>query len=108
MNARRLAIYLALLVVLALSGLALTYWALGACAPPPLPGDELWTMRQNFGEAVGLVLRVGTKTCFTGEAMGNFGLWLGTRTTGVLLVLLAGLVLWELIGRTLRLCASDP
>ena len=101
-NVRRLAIYIALLIVLALAGVALTYWALVACAPPPLPGDELWTMRQNFGEAVSLVLRLGTKACFTGDAMGNFGLWLGTRTTGVLLVLLAGIVLWEFIGRGLR------
>ena len=102
MNARRLAIYVALLIVLALSGVALTYWALFVCAPPPLPGDELWTMRQNLGEAVGLVLRLGTKACFTGDTMGGFGLWLGTRTTGVLLVLLAGIVLWELVGRRLR------
>jgi hypothetical protein len=65
-NVRRFAIYLGLLIVLALSGIALTYWALVACAPPPLPGDELWTMRQNFGEAVNLVLRLGTKACFTG------------------------------------------
>jgi hypothetical protein len=101
-NARRLAIYVALLIVLALSGVALTYWALFVCAPPPLPGDELWTMRQSLGEAVGLVLRLGTKACFTGDTMGGFGLWLGTRTTGVLLVLLAGIVLWELVGRRLR------
>lgn len=102
MNVRRLAIYLALLIVLALAGVALTYWALFACAPPPLPGDELWSMRQNLGEAVGLVLRLGTRACFTGDAMGGFGLWLGTRTTGVLLVLLAGIVLWEAVGRSLR------
>lgn len=102
MNVRRLAIYLALLIVLALAGVALTYWALFACAPPPLPGDELWTMRQNLGEAVGLVLRLGTKACFTADPLGNFALWLGSRTTGVLLVLLAGIVLWEFIGRRLR------
>ncbi|MEO7222317.1 MAG: hypothetical protein ABIY37_07575, partial [Devosia sp.] len=101
-NVRRLAIYVALLIVLALGGVALVYWALFACAPAPLPGDELWTMRQNLGEAVSLVLRLGTKACFTGDAMGNFGLWLGTRTTGVLLVLLAGIVLWEFIGRSMR------
>jgi hypothetical protein len=101
-NVRRLAIYFALLVVLGLAGVALTYWALFECAPPPLPGDELWTMRQNLGEAVNLVLRVGTKDCFTGDRMGAFGLWLGTRTTGILLVLLAGIVLWEFVGRSLR------
>jgi hypothetical protein len=101
-NVRRLAIYLALLLVLALAGVALVYWALYACAPPPLPGDELWTMRQNLGEAIGLVLRLGTKACFTGDALGSFALWLGTRTTGVLLILLAGIVLWEFIGRSLR------
>ena len=102
MNIRRLAIYLALLIALALAGVALTYWALLACAPPPLPGDELWTMRQYLGDAAGLVLRLGTKACFTGDPMGSFGLWLGTRTTGVLLVLLAAIVLWELVGRGLR------
>jgi hypothetical protein len=101
-NVRRLAIYFALLVVLGLAGVALTYWALVECAPPPLPGDELWTMRQNLGEAVSLVLRLGTKACFTGHPTGNFALWLGTRTTGVLLVSLAVIVLWELIGRGLR------
>ena len=102
MNVRRLAIYLALLIVLALAGVALAYWALVACAPPPLPGDELWTARQMLGEAVSLVLRLGTKACFTGEPMGNFGLWLGTRTAGILLVLLAAIVLWESVGRRLR------
>jgi hypothetical protein len=101
-NVRRLAIYVALLIGLALSGVALVYWALFACAPPPLPGDELWTMRQNLGEAVSLVLRLGTRACFTGDPLGNFGLWLGTRTTGILLVLLAGIVLWEAIGRSVR------
>ena len=85
-----------------LAGVALVYWALIACAPAPLPGDELWTMRQNLGEAISLVLRLGTKACFTGDALGSFGLWLGSRTTGVLLVLLAAIVLWEFIGRNLR------
>lgn len=102
MNARRLAIYVALLIVLALAGVALTYWALGDCAPPPLPGDELWTMRQTLGEALNLVLRLGSKACFTGDAAGGFGLWLGTRTAGILLVLLAAIVLWEFIGRSVR------
>jgi hypothetical protein len=101
-NARRLAIYVALLIVLALAGVALTYWALYRCAPPPLPGDELWTSRQSLGEAVSLVLRLGTKACFTADAAGGFGLWLGTRTTGVLLVLLAAIVFWEAAGRSLR------
>ena len=102
MNARRLAIYVALLLVLALAGVALTYWSLVRCAPPPLPGDELWTVRQTLGEAVGLVLRLGSKACFTADPVGSFGLWLGTRTTGILLVLLAAIVLWEFIGRSLR------
>jgi hypothetical protein len=101
-NARRLAIYVALLIVLALAGVALTYWALIACAPPPLPGDELWTMRQTLGEAVGLVLKLGSKACFAADPGGTLGLWLGTRTTGILLVLLAGIVLWELVGRGVR------
>ena len=102
MNARRLAIYAALLIVLALAGVALTYWALFRCAPPPLPGDELWTMRQNLGEAVNLVVRLGTKACFANDRLGGIGLWLGTRTTGILLVLLAAIVLWESVGRSLR------
>lgn len=101
-NARRFAIYLALLIVLGLGGIALLFWALYACAPAPLPGDELWTARQNLGEAVNLVLRLGTKACFTGDPMGAFGLWLGSRTMGVLLVLLAGIVLWETVGRSMR------
>ncbi len=102
MNARRLAIYVALLFVLALAGVALAFRSLYACAPPPLPGDELWTARHNLGEAVGLVLRLGSKACFTGDPLGAFGLWLGTRTAGILLVLLAGIVLWEFVGRPLR------
>ena len=102
MNVRRFAIYLALLVVLALAGVALVFWALYACAPPPLKGDEMWAARQNLGDAVGLVLRLGTKACFTGSPAGSFALWLGSRTTGVLLVLLAGIVVWELIGRGMR------
>ncbi len=101
-NARRLAIYVALLIVLALAGVALAFWALYACAPPPLPGDELWTARQNLGEALGLVLRLGSRACFTGDPLGAFGLWLGTRTAGILLVLLAGIIAWESIGRRLR------
>ena len=32
---RRFAVYVALFVVLAVAGVALTYWGLGACAPPP-------------------------------------------------------------------------
>ena len=43
MPPRRLAIYLGLLVAVALLGYALTFWALVACAPPPLPG-----LRQTF------------------------------------------------------------
>src|SRR5690606_38610384 len=42
------------------------------------------------------------KACFTGDPLGAFGLWLGTRTAGILLVLLAGIVLWEFVGRPLR------
>jgi hypothetical protein len=98
----RFAIYLFGLVVLALAGVALTYWALGACAPPPLPGDELWTARQQLGEAVALVLRLGSKACFTADPFGAAGLWLGTRTAGLLLLLLALIVLWESVGRDLR------
>ncbi len=101
-NVRRFAIYLALLIALALAGVALVYWALYACAPPPLPGDELWVARQNLGEAVGLVLRLGTRACFTADPIGSFALWVGSRTTGIILVLLAGMVLWETVGRRLR------
>ena len=102
MNGRRLAIYVAILAAIALLGIALVYWSLYACNPPPLPGDELWTARQNIVEAIGLVLRVGTKACFTGDATGGAALWLGSRTLGVGLVLLAGIVLWETIGRGFR------
>ncbi len=84
-NVRRFAIYLALLIALALAGVALVYWALYACAPPPLPGDELWVARQNLGEAVGLVLRLGTRACFTADPIGSFALWVGSRTTGIIL-----------------------
>jgi hypothetical protein len=101
-NVRRFAIYLAVLVVLALAGVALVYWALFACAPPPLPGDELWTMRKNLGEAVNLVLRAGSKACFNGHALGGIGLQVGTLTMVAILILLAGIVLWEFIGRSLR------
>jgi hypothetical protein len=101
-NVRRFAIYLALLLALALAGLALVYGALYACAPPPLPGDELWTARQNLAEAVSLVLRLGSKACFSGDVAGSAALWLGSRTTGLILVLLAAMVLWESVGRGLR------
>jgi hypothetical protein len=90
------------LVLLALLGLALTLWGLVACAPPPLPGDELWTWRQNIGAALGLVLRAGTTTCFTGDPAGGVALALGTRSAAILLVVLAVIVLWELVGRELR------
>ena len=102
MNARRLALYIVVLVVLALLGLGLALWGLFACAPPPLPGDELWTWRQNFGAALGLVLRFGTTTCFTGDPSGLIGVTVGGRTAGVLLVALALIVLWESGGRELR------
>ncbi len=101
-NVRRFAIYLALLVVLALAGVALVYWALFACAPAPLPGDELWTMRRNIAEALNLVFRLGTKACFNGNGVASFSLSVGSVTMGFLLVLLAGIVLWEFIGRSLR------
>ncbi|RYE08862.1 MAG: hypothetical protein EOP22_11650 [Hyphomicrobiales bacterium] len=102
MKLRRFALYALGLVVLAVAGVALVFWALYACAPPPLPGDELWTSRQNFGEALGIVLRLGSKACFTSDTLGSFALWLGSRTTGVLVVLLALVVLWETLGRDLR------
>lgn len=101
-NLRRFAIYLALLIVLALAGVALTYWALFACAPPPLPGDELWTMRGNLAEALNLVLNWRTKACFTGHPLGSFALDVGRVTVGFILILLAAIVLWEFIGRSLR------
>ena len=102
MNARRLALYIVVLVVLALLGLGLALWGLFACAPPPLPGDELWTWRQNFGAALGLVLRFGTTSCFTGDPSGLIGVTVGGRIAGVLLVALALIVLWESAGRELR------
>ncbi|MEO8756261.1 MAG: RyR domain-containing protein [Devosia sp.] len=103
MKFRRLALYFGLLVLLTVLGFALTLWALFACAPPPLPGDELWTWRQNASAALALVLRFGSAACFTQDAAGSVALALGTRTAGVLLVLLALFVLWETIGRELRL-----
>ncbi len=98
-NVRRFAIYLALLVVLVLAGVALVFWALYACSPPPLNGDEMWAARQNLGDAVGLVLASAPRRASPVAPAGSFALWLGGRTTGVLLVLLAGIVVWELIGR---------
>jgi len=101
-NARRLALYIAVLVLLAALGLALALWGLFACAPPPLPGDELWTWRQNFGVALGLVFRAGTTACFTADPVGSTALWIGSHIVGVLLVVLAAIVLWELAGREAR------
>lgn len=102
MNARRLALYIAVLVLLAALGLALALWGLFTCAPPPLPGDEMWTWRQNVGIALGLVLRAGTTTCFTGDAIGGLALWIGGHIAGALLVVVAAIVLWELVGREAR------
>ena len=101
-NARRLALYIAVLVLLALLGLGLALWGLVACAPPPLPGDELWTWRQQLGAAFGLVTRFGTAACFTADPAGSAALWIGARIAGILLVALALMVLWELVGRELR------
>ena len=103
MNRRRLALYLGLLLVVALAGLGLVYWGLVACAPAPLPGDELWTARRQFSEALALVLRLGSKACFTDDAAGTLALWLGTRTAAVLALCVAGFVLWESVGREARL-----
>ena len=102
-NARRLALYAGLLLLLALLGFVLTWWSLVACAPAPLPGDELWTTRQTLGAALDLMARFGSTGCFIGNTAGELGLWLGPRTLGVLLVVLAAIVLWETIGRALRL-----
>ena len=103
MNVRRLALYLALLALVAVAGFAAVLWALSACAPPPLPGDELWTWRQHVGEALDLIGHVGTTACYTADATAETLLWLGARTAGVLLVLLALMVLCETLGRELRL-----
>lgn len=102
MNVRRLGLYIVVLLLLAVLGLALTLWGLFACAPPPLPGDELWTWRQNVGTAIGLVLRAGSTACFTADPLGSTVLWIGTHIAGVLLVVLALIVLWELVGREAR------
>jgi len=102
-NRRRLGLYAGVLLVVALAGLGLVYWGLVACAPAPLPGDELWTARRHFTEALALVLRLGSKACFTADAAGTLALWLGTRTAAVLLLCVAGFVLWESVGRELRL-----
>ncbi len=102
-NVRRLALYLALLALVAVAGFAAVLWALSACAPPPLPGDELWTWRQHAGQALDLIGHVGTTACYTADAAAETLLWLGVRTAGVLLVLLALMVLWETLGRELRL-----
>jgi hypothetical protein len=102
-NRRRLALYAGLLLVVALAGLGLVYWGLVACAPAPLPGDELWTARRHFSAALDLVLRLGSTACFTESAAGTAALWLGTRTAGVLALCLAAFVLWESVGRAARL-----
>src|SRR5690242_10312142 len=94
-NARRLALYAGLVVLLAPAGFALTWWGLVACAPPPLPGDELWTTRRTLAEAFGLMLRLGGGVCFTEQAAGMAALWLGAKTLGVLLVVLALVAMWE-------------
>jgi hypothetical protein len=101
-TARRFGLYLAVALLLGLAGYGLTLWALFGCAPPPLPGDELWTWRQYAGEALGLVLRLGSKDCFTLDPAAATALAAGTRTLGVLLVALALMVLWETAGRALR------
>ncbi|GEM_PF-1307232 len=103
MNRRRLAIYVGSVLLVALAGVGLVYWGLVRCAPAPLPGDELWTARRTLVEALDLVLRLGTRACFTADAAGGFALWLGSRTAGVLLALVAAFVLWETAGRDLRL-----
>ncbi|MBI4923250.1 MAG: hypothetical protein HY834_16025 [Devosia nanyangense] len=103
MNPRRLALYLALLVVLGLIGFGLALWGLFGCAPPPLPGDELWTWRRNLGEALGLLVRLGSQSCFTADPGGALALWLGSRTVAILAAILALIVLWESVGRELRL-----
>ena len=102
MNGRRLAIYLTLLVVLALAGIAVAFWGHYVCAPPPLPGDELWTARQNLMQAIGMVLGARTKACFTGTALGNAAFFVGSCTAAFVLILLAAIVLWESVGRSLR------
>jgi hypothetical protein len=94
---------LILALVLGVAGYTLTLWAVMACAPPPLPGDELWTWRQAAGQALALVSRLGTASCFTGEPAAAFALAAGSRTIGVLLVLAALVVLWETVGRAMRL-----
>ncbi|HEX4296842.1 MAG TPA: RyR domain-containing protein [Devosia sp.] len=103
MNARRLLLYCGLLLGLAVIGLVLTIGGLQACAPPPLPGDELWTWRQDFATALDLVFRAGSVGCFTGDAAGRLALLLGPRTALVLLVVLVLVLLWETLGRALRL-----
>ncbi len=102
MTLRRLALYAALLVVLAVAGLALADWALTACAPPPLPGDELWTMRRTLADAITLVFRLGSASCFTADPSAGLALAIGSKTLGLLLVVLAVIVLWETAGRELR------
>jgi hypothetical protein len=102
-NRRRLAFYAGLLLLLVLLGFALTWWALAACAPPPLPGDELWTIRRTVTAALALMFRFGSAACFTQVPTAEAALWLGSRTFGVLLVGLALIVLWETAGRTARL-----
>ena len=102
MNLRRLAIYLLLLFALAVLGFALVLWALYACAPPALPGDETWTFRRDIADAVSLIIRAGSATCFEASPFAGFALWLGARTAGALLAVLALIVIWETLGRQLR------
>jgi hypothetical protein len=99
---RRLGIYSGLVVAVALAGFGLLYWGLVACAPPPLPGDELWTARQHLGEAARLMLTAGARACFTADPGAAAALWIGARTAAIALILIALFVLWETIGRELR------
>jgi len=98
----RLALYAGLLLVLTVAGYGLVLWGLTACAPPPLPGDGLWAFRRAAGDALSLILRLGSESCFTGNGGGGSALWLGTHIAGVLLLALALMVLWETVGRELR------
>ena len=99
---RRLLVYALGLAAVLVAGLALALWGLAACAPPPLPGDELWTWRQMAGTALAIVGRAQSVTCFTGEAAAATALWVAARTGLVLAAIIILALMWESLGQGLR------
>ncbi|MEO6395640.1 MAG: RyR domain-containing protein [Devosia sp.] len=100
---RRLGIYFAALLALAIIALLLAYGGLGLCAPAALPGDETWTLRRRALEALTLLARGTQTTCFLGSGPGVVMLWLASHALWLLGALLLALAGWEFVGRALRL-----